>query len=68
MAFNIVSRQGVLRILNDGTPLANFGFGCVQPLYSPADLQKIEGIQVEILHTGACRGICLGLQASVLLR
>lgn len=48
MKFNIVSRQGVLQTADDGTPLANFGFGCVQPLYSPADLQKIEGIQVEI--------------------
>ena len=57
MKFNIVSRQGVLQTTDDGTPLANFGFGCVQPLYSPADLQKIEGIQVEILHTGACRSI-----------
>ena len=67
MTFNIVSRQGVLQAADDGTPLANFGLGCVQPLYSPADLQKIEGIQVEILHTGACRSICLDLQASDLM-
>ena len=67
MIFSIISSQGVLQAADDGTPLANFGLGCVQPLYSPADLQKIEGIQVEILHTGACRSICLDLQASDLM-